>query len=144
MCPNVCPDSLECVGIILVPRDVGLRLLPLPHQGILLHWSRWADSLTGTCVCTCVCMCVRACVCVHACMCVCVYMYVCISLQATPTAFEVKVAGDGEEGKPQSLVEKHREKLSSKSHRTGDEGEDKADKLRKVRCWWRNDELLSR
>ena len=92
-----------------------------------------------------VCVYVHVCACMCVCVCVCMYvcMYVCISLQATPAAFEVKVAGDGEEGKPQSLVEKHREKLSSKSHRTGDEGEDKADKLRKVRCWWRNDELLS-
>lgn len=87
--------------------------------------------------------------CVHACC------YV--SLQATPTAFEVKAAnseGEVPVGKPQSLMEKHKQKLiSSKSHRTTSEGGpsgeglsgEGVDKLRKVRrvCVCSDGELLS-
>ncbi len=63
-------------------------------------------------------------------------------LQAPPTSFEVRPADDSsssdeEEGKPLSLVDKHKAKLSSKSRLDGvkeerKEEEEKAERLKKV------------
>ena len=38
---------VECVGVLLARRQVGIRLLPLFHQRLLLHWNCWQTSQQG-------------------------------------------------------------------------------------------------